>query len=57
MQAGRKPRQRGDRSPTLGHARTYVRCRNEDPGRIDAAEAVESFLAGRVLVSFGLPST
>jgi hypothetical protein len=38
----------------VAHARTYVRCHDEDPGRIDAAEAVESFLAGRVLVSFGL---
>ncbi|HXT60554.1 MAG TPA: CehA/McbA family metallohydrolase [Pirellulales bacterium] len=38
----------------VGQARTYVRCRDEDPGRIDAAEAVHSFLAGCASVSFGL---
>lgn len=38
----------------VGQARTYVRCRDDQPGRIDVAEAIRSFLAGRVLVSFGL---
>jgi hypothetical protein len=38
----------------VGQARTYVRCRNDQPGEIDVAEAVEGFLKGRVLVSFGL---
>jgi len=38
----------------VAQARTYVRCRDDDPGRIDKAEAVESLLAGRVSVSFGL---
>ena len=38
----------------LAHARTYIRCRDDDPGKIDAAEAVSGFAAGRVLVSFGL---
>lgn len=38
----------------VGQARTYVHCRDDDAGTVDASEAVESFLAGRVLVSFGL---
>lgn len=38
----------------VGQGRTYVRCRDEDPDKIDVADAVDSFLAGRVLVSFGL---
>jgi hypothetical protein len=38
----------------VGQARTYVRCRDDDAGMLDASEAVDSFLAGRVLVSFGL---
>ncbi len=38
----------------VGQARTYVRCRDADAGMIDAGEAVDNFLAGRVLVSFGL---
>ena len=35
----------------VGQGRTYVRCNNERPGRIDVDEAVKSFAAGRVLVS------
>lgn len=38
----------------VAQARTYVRCRDDEPGRIDAAEAIESLRAGRVSVSFGL---
>lgn len=37
-----------------GQARTYIRCRDDEPGKINVAEAVEAFIAGRVLVSFGL---
>jgi len=38
----------------VGQARTYVRCRDNEAGKIDTDEAIGSFLAGRVLVSFGL---
>jgi hypothetical protein len=38
----------------VGQGRTYVRCNNDRPGRIDVDEAVKSFAAGRVLVSCGL---
>ncbi len=38
----------------VGQARTYIRCRDENPGQIDVAEAVKSLLAGQVLVSYGL---
>jgi len=38
----------------VGQARTYIRCRDDQPGEIDVAEALKSLLAGRVLVSCGL---
>lgn len=38
----------------LAQARTYVRCRDEDPGKIDVREAVKNLAAGKVLMSFGL---
>jgi len=38
----------------VGQGRTYVRCKNDRPGRIDVDEAVKSFVEGRVLVSCGL---
>ena len=38
----------------VGQARTYIRCNDDQPGEIDVAEAITSFLAGRVLVSCGL---
>ena len=38
----------------VGQGRTYVRCKDHDPGAIDVAEAVKSFREGRVLVSCGL---
>ena len=38
----------------VAQARTYVRCRDDERGRIDAAEVIENLRAGRVSVSFGL---
>ncbi len=38
----------------VGQGRTYIRCDDRDPGRINVDEAVDSFLAGRVMVSYGL---
>jgi hypothetical protein len=38
----------------VGQGRTYIRCDDRDPASIDVASAVDSFLAGRVLVSYGL---
>jgi len=38
----------------VGQARTYVRCKDDSPGKIDVDEAVRSFREGRVLVSCGL---
>ncbi|HUG91384.1 MAG TPA: CehA/McbA family metallohydrolase [Planctomycetaceae bacterium] len=38
----------------VGQGRTYIRVDDRDPGNIDVAAAVESFLAGRVVVSLGL---
>lgn len=38
----------------VGQARTYIRCRDDQPRKIDIAEAVQGLLAGRVTVSFGL---
>jgi hypothetical protein len=38
----------------VGQGRTYIRTASDDPGKIDAADAVTSFLAGRVNVSLGL---
>jgi hypothetical protein len=38
----------------VGQGRTYIRCDDRDPAKIDVATAVENFLAGRVLVSYGL---
>ena len=38
----------------VGQGRTYIRCDDRDPGRIDVEAAVNSFLEGRVLVSYGL---
>jgi hypothetical protein len=39
---------------TVGQGRTYVVCPDEDPGRINTAEAVRSLRAGRAIVSLGL---
>lgn len=38
----------------VGQGRTYIRARDDDPGKIDIDEAVKNFLAGRVMISYGL---
>jgi hypothetical protein len=38
----------------VGQGRTYIRAGDADPANIDVAAAIDSFLAGRVLVSYGL---
>jgi hypothetical protein len=38
----------------VGQGRTYIRCDDRDPGRIDVGTAIQHFLQGRVLVSYGL---
>ena len=38
----------------VGQGRTYIRSRDDSPGRIDIGSAVKAFLEGRVLVSCGL---
>ena len=38
----------------VGQGRTYIACRDDDPGRIDIKEACRNLRAGRALVSLGL---
>jgi hypothetical protein len=38
----------------VGQGRTYVRCKDDDPGQIDSEEVATSIREGRVLVSCGL---
>ncbi|MBI3854521.1 MAG: PHP domain-containing protein, partial [Planctomycetes bacterium] len=38
----------------VGQGRTYVVCKDADPSKIDVAEACDSLLKGRALVSLGL---
>ena len=38
----------------VGQGRTYVRCDDRDPGRIDLTQALERVRRGRVMVSYGL---
>jgi hypothetical protein len=38
----------------VGQGRTYIRCADDDAGHIDVAAAVDSLLAGRVMVAYGL---
>jgi hypothetical protein len=38
----------------VGQGRTYIRCEDNDPGNIDASNAMKNLVAGRVLVSCGL---
>lgn len=38
----------------VGQGRTYIRCDDRDPGNIDVTDAIENFLQGEVLVSYGL---
>jgi hypothetical protein len=37
-----------------GQARTYIECSDDDPSKINISAAVDSFLAGKTHVSFGL---
>ncbi|MCH2125731.1 MAG: CehA/McbA family metallohydrolase [Pirellulaceae bacterium] len=41
----------------VGQGRTYIRCPDHDPGKIPVDQAVRSFVAGRVIVSYGLLTT
>src|SRR5262249_13890947 len=38
----------------VGQGRTYIRCDDRDISRIDIKNAMDSFLRGHVLVSYGL---
>ena len=38
----------------VGQGRTYIRCNDRDPSHLDIDEAVNNFIQGRVLVSYGL---
>ena len=38
----------------VGQGRTYIRCDDRDPANINVNQAVSNFLAGKVLVSYGL---
>jgi len=38
----------------VGQGRTYIKCADDQPGKIDVDKAMASFLAGKVMVSFGL---
>ncbi|HEX5102588.1 MAG TPA: CehA/McbA family metallohydrolase, partial [Pirellulaceae bacterium] len=38
----------------VGQGRTYIRAGDRNPGEIDVEQAVNNFLQGRVLVSYGL---
>ena len=38
----------------VGQGRTYIRARDDDPAAVDVDEAMNSFVQGRVLVSYGL---
>lgn len=38
----------------VGQARTYIRCFDQFPGQLNTSRAIDSFLAGRVMVSYGL---
>ncbi len=38
----------------VGQGRTYIRCDDRDPGAIDVDMAVNNFVQGRVMVSYGL---
>ncbi len=38
----------------VGQGRTYIRCDDRDPGNLDVEQAVDNFVQGRVLVSYGL---
>ena len=38
----------------IGQGRTYIQSEDADPGNIDVKQAVDNFLQGRVMVSYGL---
>jgi hypothetical protein len=38
----------------VGQGRTYIRCNDADVSQLNADEAIKNFLAGRVVVSYGL---
>ena len=38
----------------VGQGRTYIRCDDRDPGKLNVEEAVTNFVLGRVMVSYGL---
>jgi hypothetical protein len=38
----------------VGQGRTYIRCDDRDPGNIPIAQAVNHFIQGQVMVSYGL---
>lgn len=38
----------------VGQGRTYTRCDDRDPGNLDVDAAINGFLQGRVMVSYGL---
>ncbi|MBI1309803.1 hypothetical protein GC176_00735 [bacterium] len=38
----------------VGQSRTYIRCDDSDPGDINVSAAAEAFVAGHVMVSYGL---
>lgn len=38
----------------VGQARTYIRCNDDDVGQLDVQQAIRNFVAGNVMVSFGL---
>ncbi len=38
----------------VGQGRTYIRCDDRDPGKLNIEEAVTNFVQGRVMVSYGL---
>ncbi|MFK8114412.1 MAG: CehA/McbA family metallohydrolase [Rubripirellula sp.] len=39
---------------SVGQGRTYIRCDDRTPGEIDITAAADAFLAGQVMVSYGL---
>ncbi|MCA9137219.1 MAG: CehA/McbA family metallohydrolase, partial [Planctomycetales bacterium] len=38
----------------VGQGRTYIRCADSEPSNIDIQQALDAFVAGRVIVSYGL---
>ena len=41
----------------IGQGRTYIQCPDSNPGKIPVDQAVRNFVAGRVIVSYGLLTT